>query len=142
MAHKPEADCRMRRSEHAVRNRIQHLRDRHNAEGRPQCQQQSTSADAGDSEHNQRALGGDTINQRAGRNLKRKRCQRSDREDQDDVELRPSNGSQINSDKRAPTGLDLCHEEGKPIEAAKALARGSGVYAQLLGAVHALSLLA
>jgi hypothetical protein len=43
------------------------------------------------------------------------RGQRSDREDQADVELYPRDGSQVDGDKRAPTGLDDCHEGGNQL---------------------------
>ena len=44
--------------------------------------------------------------------------ERANGQDQPDIELRPSLGSQIGGDKRSPSGLDVSEEECKPIEPA------------------------
>jgi len=73
IADKPEADCGQRRAEQAACNGVQHLRANHHAEGWPQREQESTTADSRDGERHQQAFVGHAIDQRAGGNLQRKR---------------------------------------------------------------------
>ena len=137
MADEPEADRGENRSSETARDRVQHLCAKHHAEDRPQCQQESAAADCGHGDCREQAFGGDVIDQRADRNLQRHGGERPDRQDQPDVQLRPTLRRQIGGDKRSPSGLDVGEEECKPVEPALAPTRGLVLFVlKGNGAVH------
>jgi hypothetical protein len=124
MAYQSEADRGENRSSETARDRVQQLCANHHAEDRPQSQQESAAADCGHGYCREQAFGGDVIYQRADGNLQRHGGERPDRQDQSDVQLRPTLRRQIGGDKRSPSGLDVGEEECEPVEPALAPTRG------------------
>ena len=129
MADEPEADCAENRSGQAARERVQYLCNKHHAEHRPPCQQESAAADGSYGKRCEQPFRGNAVDQSTDRNLQRHGGECPDRQDQADVELRPTLGCQIGGDKRSPSGLDVSEKEGKPVEPAlaPALARRRGM---------------
>src|SRR5215213_6335278 len=70
------------------------------------------------SDSREKAFGGDEIDQCPDGDLQDQGREGANGQDQPDIELRPSFGSQIGGDKRSPSRLDVSEEECKPIEPA------------------------
>ena len=116
VADQMQADRGDRGREHAARECVQRLRDRHRQFGRLDRQQQGGDDHADQCAARGGALVAHGIHQRAGGKLADQRDDGAEREDEADLHLGPFVRGQIDGDERAEAGLHIGDEEVHQIE--------------------------
>src|SRR5207248_1717080 len=81
--------------------------------------------DCRDGETGDQSLGAGRIDDGASRHLTDQPDYAADRQHQADLGLGPLLRREVNRDERSESGLHICQKEDEPVEAARALARGS-----------------
>ena len=125
MADETEADGGHRWPNEAAGDSMQQLRDHHRAEARPCREHKCARTDARNRCSREEPLARNRVHNRAHRDLQDEGCHGSDRKDEPNVELEPTDRCQIGGHKGTPAGLNVGHEKGEPVQTTQAFARHS-----------------
>ena len=97
----------------------------HDGKDRPRRIRQCAKTDCRNGKAGDQSLGAGRIDDGASRHLADQTDYAPDRQHQTDLGLGPLLGREVNRDERSESGLHICQKEDEPVEAARALARGS-----------------